>query len=130
MTYLLKIFKYERNTIFINANANYLIGGLVTGGMGLGMQISINGISSKQSFITPEITNIIFLSIPSGWTKAVMGRTYWTGSSVYNLSNTYTETVRVFWRAKHNQTIVDSGYFDISYNTKMSQFVNSICVNN
>ena len=121
---------YARNTIFINAYANYLIGGLVTGGYGLGMQITINGISSNQSFITPEITKIEFQSIPSGWSTAVVGTRYWTGSPVYDLSNTYTETVRVYWRAKQDQIIVDSGYLDISYNTKMSQFVNSICVNN
>lgn len=60
----------------------------------------------------------------------ITGMLYWTGSAVYNLSDTYTETVRVYWRAKNGQTIVDSGYQDISYNTKMAQFVNSICVNN
>ena len=121
---------YERQTIFINAKANYLIGGLVTGGIGLGIQISVTGISSNQSFITPEITKIEFLSFPSGWSTAVVGTTYWTGSAVYNLSNTYTEIIRVYWSAKKGQTIVDSGYQDISYNTKMAQFVDSICVNN
>ena len=94
------------------------------------MQITINGISSNQSFITPEITKIEFQSIPSGWSTAVVGTIYWIGSPFYNLSNTYTETVRVYWRAKQDQIIVDSGYLDISYNTKMAQFVNSICVNN
>ena len=121
---------YERQTIFINAKANYLIGGLVTGGIGLGIQISVTGISSNQSFITPEITKIEFLSFPSGWSTTVFGTTYWTGSAVYNLSNTYTEIIRVYWSAKKGQTIVDSGYQDISYNTKMTQFVDSICVNN
>lgn len=90
------------------------------------MQITYNGISSNQSFVSVSATSVGFYSTPVGWSRYHWGNTYWTGSSTENHGSI---SVYVDWVAKINNLQVDSGRFIYTFSSSDSQFTGGKCVN-